>query len=100
MHDEAVTRIDGQILQLTEPWNLLGQSQCPRLVDPCGVSATTPILFALEGFNAHVISRIDYDLKEAMQDNQQLQFVWRGSRSLSAQQEIFTHVLDQFGYCS
>ena len=31
---------------------------------------------------------------------QQLQFVWRGSRSLSAQQETFTHVLDQFGYCS
>ena len=31
---------------------------------------------------------------------QQLQFVWRGSRSLSAQQEIFTHVLDQFSYCS
>lgn len=31
---------------------------------------------------------------------QQLQFVWRGSRSLSVQQEIFTHVLDQFSYCS
>ena len=39
-------------------------------MDPCGASATTPILFALEGFNVHVISRIDYDLKEAMQDNQ------------------------------
>ena len=39
-------------------------------VDPFGASATTPTLFALAGFNAHVISRIDYDLKEAMQDNQ------------------------------
>lgn len=36
-------------------------------VDPFGASATTPVLFALAGFNAHVISRIDYDLKEAMQ---------------------------------
>lgn len=36
-------------------------------VDPFGASATTPVLFALAGFNAHVISRIDYDLKDAMQ---------------------------------
>lgn len=31
---------------------------------------------------------------------QGLQFVWRGSPSLSAEQEIFTHVLDQYSYCS
>lgn len=37
-------------------------------VDPFGASATTPTLFALAGFNAHVIGRIDYDLKEAMQE--------------------------------
>lgn len=36
-------------------------------VDPFGASATTPVLFALAGFNAHVISRIDYDLKDGMQ---------------------------------
>ena len=39
-------------------------------MDPFGASSTTPTLFALAGFNAHVISRIDYNLKEAMQDNQ------------------------------
>ena len=39
-------------------------------VDPFGASSTTPTLFALAGFNAHVISRIDYNLKEAMQYNQ------------------------------
>ncbi|XP_043762815.1 epididymis-specific alpha-mannosidase-like [Cervus elaphus] len=105
MHDEAVTHFDDQILQLTEGHSFLYETFAvrPRFswqVDPFGASATTPTLFALAGFNAHVISRIDYDLKEAMQDNRQLQFVWRGSRSLSAQQEIFTHVLDQFGYCS
>lgn len=38
-------------------------------VDPFGASATTPVLFALAGFNAHLISRIDYDLKDAMQKN-------------------------------
>nr|XP_020766350.1 epididymis-specific alpha-mannosidase isoform X2 [Odocoileus virginianus texanus] len=105
MHDEAVTHFDDQILQLTEGHGFLYETfgvrpQFSWQVDPFGASATTPTLFALAGFNAHIISRIDYDLKEAMQDNRELQFVWRGSRSLSAQQEIFTHVLDQFGYCS
>ncbi|XP_070314084.1 epididymis-specific alpha-mannosidase-like [Odocoileus virginianus] len=105
MHDEAVTHFDDQILQLTEGHGFLYETfgirpQFSWQVDPFGASATTPTLFALAGFNAHIISRINYNLKKVMQDNQQLQFVWRGSRSLSAQQEIFTHVLDQFGYCS
>ncbi|XP_069451160.1 epididymis-specific alpha-mannosidase-like [Ovis canadensis] len=105
MHDEAVTHSDDQILQLTEGHSFLYETfgvrpQFSWQVDPFGASSTTPTLLALAGFNAHVISRIDYNLKEAMQDNRQLQFVWRGSRSLSVQQEIFTHVLDQFSYCS
>ncbi|KAM7224827.1 hypothetical protein CapIbe_024088, partial [Capra ibex] len=105
MHDEAVTHFDDQILQLTEGHGFLYETfgvrpQFSWQVDPFGASSTTPTLFALAGFNAHVISRIDYNLKEAMQDTRELQFVWRGSRSLSAQQEIFTHVLDQFSYCS
>lgn len=37
-------------------------------VDPFGASATTPTLLALAGFNAHLGSRIDYDLKAAMQE--------------------------------
>ncbi|KAB0354566.1 hypothetical protein FD755_023104 [Muntiacus reevesi] len=105
MHDEAVTHFDDQILQLTEGHGFLYETfgfrpQFSWQVDPFGASATTPTLFALAGFNAHVISRIDYNMKEAMQYKRELQFVWRGSRSLSAQQEIFTHVLDQFAYCS
>ncbi|XP_023555526.1 epididymis-specific alpha-mannosidase isoform X2 [Octodon degus] len=105
MHDEAVTHLDDQILQLTEGHGFLYETLGvrPRFswhVDPFGASATTPTLFALAGFHAHLISRIDYDLKDAMQDAQGLQFVWRGSPSLSAQQEIFTHVMDQFSYCT
>ncbi|KAF6131312.1 mannosidase alpha class 2B member 2 [Phyllostomus discolor] len=105
MHDEAVTHFDDQILQLTEGHGFLYETfgvrpQFSWQVDPFGASATTPTLFALAGFDAHVVSRIDYDLKEAMQKARGLQFVWRGSRSLAAQQEIFTHVMDQFSYCS
>ncbi|XP_008571326.1 PREDICTED: epididymis-specific alpha-mannosidase [Galeopterus variegatus] len=105
MHDEAVTHYDDQILQLTEGHGFLYETfgirpQFSWHVDPFGASATTPTLFSLAGFNAHLISRIDYDLKEAMQEAQGLQFVWRGSPSLSEQQEIFTHVMDQYSYCT
>ncbi|KAF4791618.1 Epididymis-specific alpha-mannosidase [Turdus rufiventris] len=105
MHDEAVTLIDDQILQLTEGHGFLYETfgsrpQFSWHVDPFGASATTPTLFALAGFNAHLISRIDYDLKDGMQKNKKLQFVWQGSPSLSARQEIFTHVMDQYSYCT
>ncbi|KAB0354502.1 hypothetical protein FD755_023040 [Muntiacus reevesi] len=105
MHDEAVTHVDDQVLQLTEGHGFLYEMfgiwpQFSWQVDSFGASATTPTLFALAGFNAHITSRIDYDLKETKQNDQEMQFVWRGSRSLLAQQEIFTHILDENGYCS
>uniref|UniRef100_A0A8C4RHH9 Alpha-mannosidase n=1 Tax=Erpetoichthys calabaricus TaxID=27687 RepID=A0A8C4RHH9_ERPCA len=105
MHDEAVTTVEDQILQLTEGHGFLYETFGirPRYswhVDPFGASAATPVIFSLAGFNAHVISRIDYDLKEEMQKNKTLQFVWRGSSSLGKHQEIFTHTMDQFSYCT
>ncbi|XP_068611943.1 epididymis-specific alpha-mannosidase [Brachionichthys hirsutus] len=105
MHDEAVTDLDDEILQMTEGHGFLYETfgARPRFswhVDPFGASATTPVLFALAGFNAHLISRIDYDLKDSMQENKNLQFVWRGSRSLKEKQQIFTHTMDQFSYCT
>ncbi|MEQ2288311.1 Epididymis-specific alpha-mannosidase, partial [Ameca splendens] len=105
MHDEAVTDLEDEILQLTEGHGFLYETfgvrpQFSWHVDPFGASATTPVLFALAGFNAHLISRIDYDLKDSMQKKKKLQFVWRGSPSLKAQQEIFTHTMDQYSYCT
>ncbi|XP_075884483.1 epididymis-specific alpha-mannosidase [Nelusetta ayraudi] len=105
MHDEAVTDLDDDILQMTEGHGFLYQTfgvrpQFSWHVDPFGASATTPVLFALAGFDAHLISRIDYDLKDAMQKDKKLQFVWRGSASLPETQQIFTHTMDQFSYCT
>ncbi|XP_042368296.1 LOW QUALITY PROTEIN: epididymis-specific alpha-mannosidase-like [Plectropomus leopardus] len=105
MHDEAVTDLDDEILQMTEGHGFLYETfgvrpQFSWHVDPFGASATTPVLFALAGFNAHLISRIDYDLKDTMQKNKKLQFVWRGSPSLKEKQQIFTHTMDQFSYCT
>ncbi|KAK7909651.1 hypothetical protein WMY93_014335 [Mugilogobius chulae] len=104
MHDEAVTDLNDQILQMTEGHGFLYETFGVRPefswhVDPFGASATTPVLFSLTGFNAHLISRIDYDLKDAMQKDKKLQFVWRGSLSLQ-KQEIFTHTMDQYSYCT
>ena len=31
---------------------------------------------------------------------QKLQFVWSGSQSLKDKQQIFTHIMDQFSYCT
>lgn len=105
MHDEAVTDLDDEILQLTEGHGFLYETfgvrpQFSWHVDPFGASATTPVLFAMAGFNAHLISRIDFDLKDSMQRNKKLQFVWRGSPSLKEKQQIFTHTMDQFSYCT
>ncbi|XP_029942917.1 epididymis-specific alpha-mannosidase isoform X2 [Salarias fasciatus] len=105
MHDEAVTDLNDEILQMTEGHGFLYQTfgvrpQFSWHVDPFGASTTSPVLFALAGFNAHLISRIDYDLKDSMQKNKKLQFVWRASPSLKARQEIFTHTMDQFSYCT
>uniref|UniRef100_A0A665WKS1 Alpha-mannosidase n=1 Tax=Echeneis naucrates TaxID=173247 RepID=A0A665WKS1_ECHNA len=99
MHDEAVTDLEDEILQMTEGHGFLYETfgvrpQFSWHVDPFGASATTPVLFALAGFNAHLISRIDYDLKDTMQQKKQLQFVWRGSPSLKEKQQIFTHTMD------
>ncbi|XP_030634992.1 epididymis-specific alpha-mannosidase [Chanos chanos] len=105
MHDEAVTDLDDILLQLTEGHGFLYETfgvrpQFSWQVDPFGASAATPVLFALAGFNAHLISRIDYDLKDSMQRNKRLQFVWRGSPSLREKEEIFTHTMDQYSYCT
>ncbi|XP_034424999.1 epididymis-specific alpha-mannosidase isoform X2 [Hippoglossus hippoglossus] len=105
MHDEAVTDLEDQILQMTEGHGFLYETFGVRPefswhVDPFGASSTTPVLFALAGFNAHLVSRIDYDLKDDMQKEKKLQFVWRGSSSLKEKQQIFTHIMDQFSYCT
>uniref|UniRef100_A0A3Q2Y4Q0 Alpha-mannosidase n=1 Tax=Hippocampus comes TaxID=109280 RepID=A0A3Q2Y4Q0_HIPCM len=105
MPDEAVTDLDDLLVQMTEGHGFLFETfgVRPRFswgVDPFGASAAAPVLFALAGFDGHLISRIDYDLKDSMQKTKKLQFVWRGSASLQERQQIFTHTMDQFSYCT
>lgn len=51
-------------------------------------------MYAKMGFNAQIINRIHYTLKESWKQSKHLEFLWRGSNSLGEEVEMFTHVLD------
>ena len=46
------------------------------------------------GFNGHVINRIHYQLKDNWKAEKHLEFIWRGSKSLGSETDMFTHILD------
>jgi len=103
MNDEAVTSYTAIIDQYTEGhqfimYNFGVKPQFGWQIDPFGASAVLPTLQAMMGFNAHLISRIDYQLAEKMAATKQLQFVWQGSKSLR-EEVIFTHTMDSYSYC-
>eukprot|EP01104_Vermistella_antarctica_P015687 TRINITY_DN5202_c0_g4_i2.p1 TRINITY_DN5202_c0_g4~~TRINITY_DN5202_c0_g4_i2.p1 ORF type:complete len:1225 (+),score=354.91 TRINITY_DN5202_c0_g4_i2:133-3807(+) len=62
-------------------------------IDPFGHSSLTPTLFSRMGFDAMVINRIHYSLKSAFRNDKSMEFIWRGSPSVGAKSDIFTHVL-------
>lgn len=45
-------------------------------------------------------ARIDYRLKGLMQQQQGLEYIWRGSPSRGAKADLFTKTLDEYGYCT
>ncbi|NXR99110.1 MA2B2 mannosidase, partial [Oxylabes madagascariensis] len=92
MHDEAVTLIDDQILQLTASH---GFAECRFSFVFCLLLHCVPYTV-----NAFHITVLDPDLSLVLLSTYKLQFVWRGSPSLSERQEIFTHVMDQYSYCT
>ena len=70
-------------------------------VDPFGASSSFAALSAKLGFQTHLVARLNYFDKGWMQDNKQLEFMWRPSPSLYAAPEklqVFTHIMDQFQY--
>jgi len=106
MHDEAVVTHEAAILQMTVGHRFLLDTfgvvpEYGWQVDPFGASAATPTHLAMMGFKGHVISRVDYRLKEARQRARTLEFLWRGSKSLPAsRQTMFTQIMDVYSYCT
>lgn len=58
-------------------------------IDPFGHSLVTPTLYSLFGFDAVVVNRIHYAIKDSLKSLTDMEFIWKGSPST----EIFTHVL-------
>ena len=69
-------------------------------VDPFGASASFAAISRKLGLDTHLVARLNYYDKGWMQDNQELEFVWRPSPSLwkSERLQIFTHIMDQYQY--
>ena len=104
MQDEADTELSAVINQMTFGHEFLLREfgvkpQIGWHIDPFGASSVTPTLWALTGFKAFVINRMDFRLKAEWIKDRALEFVWRGSNSLGEKVEMFTHVLDNH-YCS
>ena len=109
MPDEATTDYPDIIETMTtgHQWLLdtFGDAARPRFgfqVDPFGASSAFAALSALMGFNGHIVARLNYFDKGWMQDNKQLEFVWRPDEDLyaarGADAAIFTHIMDQYQY--
>eukprot|EP01116_Phalansterium_solitarium_P022225 TRINITY_DN7261_c0_g3_i1.p1 TRINITY_DN7261_c0_g3~~TRINITY_DN7261_c0_g3_i1.p1 ORF type:complete len:972 (-),score=316.52 TRINITY_DN7261_c0_g3_i1:78-2993(-) len=98
MNDEGVTTATDIIDQMTEGHQFLFNEfgVQPRIgwhIDPFGHSASQPALFALMGFDAFFIMRIDHQDYAIRAATQNLEFVWRGSQSLGPSIDTFSSVL-------
>ena len=107
MEDEACTTYSANIDQMTEGHqfiiSLFGEDAAPTIgwqVDPFGHSNVVHEQFGLMGFNATVLDRIQYLLKNDLIANQTMEFVWETNPNLGESSNIFTHVLDGNMYCT
>ena len=110
MQDEISTMYDADINQMTlgHKWLVdnFGREHIPHVawhIDPQGHVGATAARFAAMGFDAFVPNRIPAPLKQQLQKTQGLEFIWDGmaaqtSADRRADAQIFTHVLDEFGY--
>jgi hypothetical protein len=97
MHDEAITRYDSQIHQMTYGHDLLQQLFPMRNVsirtgwqiDPFGPSSFTVNLMAWSGMDLLITNRLPRDLKKQFKSNQTLEFYWT-----TPETKILVHVLD------
>ena len=62
-------------------------------IDPFGHSSANADLVSRMGMEALFFARIDYQDRDIRQKNQAMEMIWRGSKSLGASSDLFTHVL-------
>eukprot|EP01029_Cantina_marsupialis_P004937 TRINITY_DN1524_c1_g1_i3.p1 TRINITY_DN1524_c1_g1~~TRINITY_DN1524_c1_g1_i3.p1 ORF type:complete len:757 (+),score=161.47 TRINITY_DN1524_c1_g1_i3:79-2349(+) len=99
MADNACPTIDEQIRQIAYGHKFLKDefNYRPKYawsIDPFGHSASFATAFADMGYEAFVINRMDYRVKQNWMQNGKMEFIWRGQHSRGNEADIFTHVLD------
>jgi len=98
MNDEASTEYSSIIEQMSEGHDFLMREfgVKPRIgwhIDPFGHASGQASIFAQMGFDAFFFGRIDYSEHNWRNQTLGLEFVWRGSSSLGAATQIWSHVL-------
>ena len=100
MNDEAATHYNAIIDQMTYGLNFVeetfGSEARPRIswhIDPFGHSSEQASIFAQMSFDGFFFGRIDYADKKLRLEQQRMELVWRGSRNLGQDSDIFTGVL-------
>ena len=100
MNDEAATHYNAIIDQMTYGLNFVqdtfGSAARPRIawhIDPFGHSNEQASMFAQMSFDGFFLGRIDYADKALRLKQQRMELVWRGSRNLGQNSDIFAGVL-------
>ena len=100
MNDEAATHYNAIIDQMTYGLNFVqekfGSDARPRIawhIDPFGHSSEQASIFAQMSLDGFFFGRIDYADKKLRLEQQRMELVWRGSRNLGQDSDIFTGVL-------
>lgn len=100
-HDEATVSYMQAINQMTEGHRFLqeqfGPDAIPRIgwqIDPFGLSQVTASLFSQMCFDANAAWRTRQGVgKDEFIQQQQLEFIWRGSDTLQASSDVLLHLL-------
>ncbi|KAK8799640.1 hypothetical protein WA158_006188 [Blastocystis sp. Blastoise] len=104
MNDEATANYEDIISQMTLGAKFIYDEFGVRPtvgwhIDPFGHSSGLAQLFADIGLDAFGINRIHYQDKDQRKSSKNLEFMWRGAKSLGHKSDIFTHIMDSH-YCS
>ena len=99
MNDEASTHYNAIIDQMTYGLTFIednfGTDARPRIawhIDPFGHSAEQASLFSQMSYDGFFFGRIDYADKSARVKGQRLELMWRGSKTLGKDSDIFTGI--------
>ena len=111
MNDEGSTHYNAIIDQMTHGLKFIednfGSDARPRIawhIDPFGHSAEQASLFSQMSFDGFFFGRIDYADKNKRLKEKTMELIWRGSKSLGRNSDIFTGITynlyqPPFGFC-